>query len=461
MQSQCHPFTGINFLPNEILGHIFTLGSSHGTEDKLSLIQERFQELASHVCRHWREIALGSPLLWTSLHIKERTSTQRIRAWLKRSRNSIIHIDIFFNDGGSGIDYNLELLSKNERIDATMEALCDHHERWGTLIVSARYMCHLHLIINHLRGCENPCSLQNLELEHMEGSFIWMVNFRRVSAAEFLIPDCPSPPVFFPNGTPLLKRVSLFALPIKWASTPWLCNLTVLELGYHTANQRPTLAEVITIIRSSPHLEDLKLHMLAIPDKSTMEYFDPIPLKSLKRLHLAFEDETLACDFLPFMIMESLVSLSLSCAIGHCDRLMIMLLCPPNPQRSILNTLHRLHFNKISLCDVHPESIFSTLTNLRGLELQNSASSWLDCLMESGKSSTKPVYMKQLEELMIIGAPGRQICDFVRKRIEDRVPIRRLRYHANDLEDEDVQWLKAEIDFCDDLCEIVTAEVIL
>lgn len=457
MQNQGLPLIEIGFLPNEILAYIFAVGSLYSAGSKPSLVGKQFQELASHVCHHWRAVTLSSPLLWTSLYIQERTSTERIYAWLERSRKSILYIDLFIDGGPTQRpEANDDDLPIEVRIVTIMDTLCHHHERWGTLIVTTRYISHLQLITNHFRNCENPRSLENLELEHIEGTFFWILNFYRVSETQLVPPQQYTPQVFFPSGAPLLKRVSLAALPVHWNFTPWLRNLTEIEIAYYTATHTPTFLELITIIRSSPYLEVLKLHTLSIPEENNMEHFDLIPLKSLRVLHLSFEDETLPCHLLESLEMDNLVSLSLSCATGHCDQLMTMLLTSSKSPHSILKRLRQLHLNGISLASVPPQSIFTALTDLQELDLQKTASVWLAPLVES---STKVVYMKQLQRLTVIGAPGHQICDFVRKRILDHCPIRSLIYQADDLQDAQVRWLEAELDFCEDLYR--TTELII
>jgi hypothetical protein len=41
--------------------------------------------LVSHVCKHWREVALRMSCLWTSLHFREPAHIPRAEAFLARA----------------------------------------------------------------------------------------------------------------------------------------------------------------------------------------------------------------------------------------------------------------------------------------------------------------------------------------------------------------------------------------
>ena len=60
------PLASINTLPNEVLHEIVLLSCQ-----KEVIIPKSFQVVASQVCRRWRLILHGSPLLWRDIHIGE------------------------------------------------------------------------------------------------------------------------------------------------------------------------------------------------------------------------------------------------------------------------------------------------------------------------------------------------------------------------------------------------------
>ncbi|KAI0037757.1 hypothetical protein FA95DRAFT_1613908 [Auriscalpium vulgare] len=67
-------FKPIGSLPVEILAHIFSLCMLANSNELFSLRKpERFKLwrwfIVSHVCRHWRDVAIGSPLLWRTVNV--------------------------------------------------------------------------------------------------------------------------------------------------------------------------------------------------------------------------------------------------------------------------------------------------------------------------------------------------------------------------------------------------------
>ncbi|KAJ7074685.1 hypothetical protein C8F01DRAFT_1076072 [Mycena amicta] len=102
-------------LPNEITGNIFQrylpeypkapppTGSGSPT-------------LLSHVCRHWRAVALSMSVLWSSIPIFEDLDSQWVPCWLERSRQSPLTIQTWH--------------VADELRDTVMEALIQHRARW-------------------------------------------------------------------------------------------------------------------------------------------------------------------------------------------------------------------------------------------------------------------------------------------------------------------------------------------
>jgi F-box-like len=72
-------------LPNELLAAIFEAGSTDRPVFPQIQVVE-FPITISHVSRHWREIALHTPSLWSTIHMDENTSYPKLLdAYLDRS----------------------------------------------------------------------------------------------------------------------------------------------------------------------------------------------------------------------------------------------------------------------------------------------------------------------------------------------------------------------------------------
>lgn len=85
--------TGVCALPVELLSRVFVLGAANQILDSPFLLRPdedhcvgsvAFQLLVSHVCTHWREVALRLSCLWTSLTFREPIHVVRAEAFLTR-----------------------------------------------------------------------------------------------------------------------------------------------------------------------------------------------------------------------------------------------------------------------------------------------------------------------------------------------------------------------------------------
>ncbi|KDQ15667.1 hypothetical protein BOTBODRAFT_173747 [Botryobasidium botryosum FD-172 SS1] len=103
----------IRRLPDELLRYIFFLGnenhfaftSSDSTTHPLAPVETMsdsisFSVLVSHVCHHWRSVALSSAMLWRHIGIHSASSIKRTRVLLDRSQGCKLFIRV---DGGHEI----------------------------------------------------------------------------------------------------------------------------------------------------------------------------------------------------------------------------------------------------------------------------------------------------------------------------------------------------------------------
>ncbi|TCD68946.1 hypothetical protein EIP91_009336 [Steccherinum ochraceum] len=85
-----------NRLPPEILAAVFQLyvASVHGTLSQISQAQSPFEWIAgvTHTCHYWREVALRTPMLWTTIAVAH-CSTKVIEAFVQRSGTAPLVID--------------------------------------------------------------------------------------------------------------------------------------------------------------------------------------------------------------------------------------------------------------------------------------------------------------------------------------------------------------------------------
>ncbi|EMD30574.1 hypothetical protein CERSUDRAFT_127782, partial [Gelatoporia subvermispora B] len=80
-------------LPVELLSRIFQLGVLDAPAPDQAPPGPTFEVLASHVCAHWRAVAVHTSCLWTTIHFSAVPHLERARAYLARSTKQ--PIDIF------------------------------------------------------------------------------------------------------------------------------------------------------------------------------------------------------------------------------------------------------------------------------------------------------------------------------------------------------------------------------
>ncbi|KZT64633.1 hypothetical protein DAEQUDRAFT_678235, partial [Daedalea quercina L-15889] len=288
--------TTIHSLPVELLTRIFTLGAQDPVQDfalgpAAPIPRDPpFEVLVSHVCPQWRDIALRTPHLWTSIVLTQVSHIPRARAYVARSGRLPFHILL---DSASENDYvHNHSIFRDEFLPA-FEPLTPHIARWGSLILRVRDIhCkrHARTVLSTVGPAPH---LRALELWHIEE---W-ANVERLWGHVG-----PPPVVVFNGALPALTRLSLIGVNIQWSeqSSPFLRGLTELELGVHSDDVRIPFDRWLAVLARSPALARLALHYsgprLAAPPWRLPD--GPVPLPALRDLKLADLDASYACALL-------------------------------------------------------------------------------------------------------------------------------------------------------------------
>ncbi|KIJ65672.1 hypothetical protein HYDPIDRAFT_110816 [Hydnomerulius pinastri MD-312] len=209
----------------------------------------------SYVSRHWRDVALSCPTLWTYLFFMSRAWTEEL---LSRSKMAPlkIHADLYYS-GLRSLDSVEKAMKLVERIQVVnLKLLKDAATKLLPQLTSpAPLLQSLQLTV------ATPGSLDRHPL----------------------ILDS-----LFNGEAPALRKLELYNCHVPWTS-PILSGLTNLRLRQLASTCQPTIAELRSVLRRMPRLVDLHLEN-ALPSNSVPSTYDTdseiLELPHLSRLSL-------------------------------------------------------------------------------------------------------------------------------------------------------------------------------
>lgn len=274
-------------LPVELLARIFVLGAGFDypyAHSPFLLKPEQayapapssnVQVVVSHVCQLWRQVALRTPSLWSTLHFREKSHINRAKAYLARcTRSPCYLLDILF-DSVSEEDYFPGVTLYKDEVRSIFQLITPHVKRWRSFHLKIRDNDCKGLARQFLSTCGPAPNLETLQLYHFEDY--------RTTQNLYLATYRP-PVVVFNNSLPRLKNVSLIGVNLPWEKSPYLMNLHHLELGLHPDNIRPPYKWWRRMLRLSPELEVLCLHYSGPKKASGDQALDWPPLTEKIRL---------------------------------------------------------------------------------------------------------------------------------------------------------------------------------
>nr|GAT50125.1 fatty acid hydroxylase [Mycena chlorophos] len=253
-------------LPNELLTAIFLFAIDHDHDDPLTTTPTTL----SHVCRRWRQIALDSGSLWTSLVFTYPTSPSqmsRILTYLSRSKNYPLDILLDVRDEGWDLelaeDLELELTEEEhgfqpEDMEMALRLLSGDgngkmQRRWRTVELWADTWAPIRTFLEFTQdsGAALSMGLQRLSLVRCNAYFARKGQRFQPASLQSPLPlfgrtaesadASTSPRPFLPH----LRHVSLVGTHVDWGAAHLALgqNVTTLELKYHASNVRPSLAD--------------------------------------------------------------------------------------------------------------------------------------------------------------------------------------------------------------------------
>ncbi|KAJ7625353.1 hypothetical protein DFH06DRAFT_1104137 [Mycena polygramma] len=436
--------TGVYSLPVELLSRIFVLGAADQALDSPFLLRPdedhcptasvtEFQLLVSHVCVHWRAVALRTSCLWTSLHFREPAHIARAEAFLARAAANQ-SLDILV-DTVSVDDHIPGVTLSRDEMRAIFALIVPHVSRWRAFHLKVRANeCKL-IARQALSTCGPAPRLETLQLYHFE-------DYR--TAQNLYLATYRAPVVIFDNVLPALKNVSLIGVNLPWAHAPYLQHLHALELALHPDNIRPPYDAWDAMLRRSPRLRRLRLHYsgpraadepstrICVPalEELSLTDLDPdhlarllptleLPRLSTLALDLPEQDFTGVVEMIAGVVaapastahrLMSSPAPPLPIAALHTLRI-TALECAPAALATLLRALAalcvlELDFGRVrnpnAICDVLLESV--PLPQERGAEAETETDTACEC-----EESRRVPVLPRLEEARLFGLTGERV----------------------------------------------------
>lgn len=233
----------------------------------------------SHVCHHWRDVALAYPGLWSRIDF---TQPRWADEMLKRSLGPLV------------IETNFDYMPP--RMLGSVRAAMKHTPRIRKLLISTRKESMEELLSSAVSLdatlLESLCLLNS---SNIEGSN---------SPEKFNIPG------HLFSGASRLRHIELSTCHIDWES-PLFSGLKHLKL--HGIDPRPTMSQLIQMLEKMPHLKTLDLEdcLPTIPVNATtstlLDRVSVLPCLSHLRLSSKFTESVALLKHLSYPSSTSLV----------------------------------------------------------------------------------------------------------------------------------------------------------
>ncbi|KAF8133276.1 hypothetical protein EV363DRAFT_50732 [Boletus edulis] len=422
-----------------------------------SLCLYQFRVVVSLVCRHWRNVAISTPPLWTNIEVRPDILPpyDLVSKLLKRSQN--LPLDIMLNCNYPKCKPSID------DIRFLFAMFIPHIPRWRLMMV---LVSEYHYMYEFLSAVSDPSvppasRLTTFEIDHLEHT-------RHLDS--FPYPSMSKHLTLFGGLAPLLTKLTLTGGHVDW-DQPWIAsasNLTFLELAYHAEDVRPSWAQFATILRGARSLEGLDLcfsgpsgdpqeWLIEPTPGSSADLNAPIQLLRVTRFDLAYDSQTYAIGLLRKFYLPALKKLCLSLHdgdyTGDYTEFAHELAGPatslfPNEEQPH-SLLSRLETLKLELFDCSTESIETLcgeLQNLKSLELWSLTISQTFCKIlctpctSTGRSD---VWLPRLDELHVSYISVDVLRGVVQSRKEAGVPLRMLRAkNLYGLNNENEKWFK-------------------
>ncbi|EKM75212.1 hypothetical protein AGABI1DRAFT_64815, partial [Agaricus bisporus var. burnettii JB137-S8] len=301
----------INSFPNEILAHVFLLGS-HPMAPTIQ--SQEFLMTISHVSSRWRQVALSSRYLWSSLAISfpiDAGELDRAQVWLQRSRPYPLRLTIDLCDPDWDFDEEAHSVRWFEA-QAIMGVILPEAWRWQEIQMFADNWDPLYAFLHFTQKVALPI-LHRVDLRRCNPYFAGPDRkFAPLKSRVFL-------PLFGNQVLENLQDIVLEGVHVDWENLTALRGLTRLSIGYLARDVLPTLDEFQGLLSSSPLLESLVIMGWGprlskdpnVKETKLQQFRSKIRLPHLKVFELGVMIPSYAIDLLSLFYIPALEALTL------------------------------------------------------------------------------------------------------------------------------------------------------
>ena len=207
-----------------------------------------FEQLVSHVCQHWRNVALRTHRLWAIIHFRLNSHIERASIYLKRSQHHLIDILI---DTCAAEEHVPGVTLFRDEFRLIFNTILEDIARWRSLTLKVRDReCKIGAR-SVLSSCGRAPYLEYLQLWHIEN---WE------SPERLFTQIGPPPVVVFDGSLPRLKHIVLIGVNVPWNKSPFLEDLSTVEFALHSEDVRIPYDIWANMLATSPNLTKLSLH---------------------------------------------------------------------------------------------------------------------------------------------------------------------------------------------------------
>lgn len=373
----------VQFLPDELLSRIFTFTIRMSSDSRVRIPikpatnQEKqyppFLVLAS-VCRKWRQVALNTPEIWTSLHIKYTDTCGWPYLLVERS-------------GDRPLDIFLDCRSKEKEMQIAplynvLDFIFAEAYRFSSLTVLADFCLMVYAVDERLSQVSVP------QLRRLRYSLTGRgpADDQHATISRSL------------DNLPNLSHVRVDSVAFKWNS-PSLAGLQSVDLGWLWSDTKLSFTDFQELLEASPGLTDLSLRGFYIQLSPSAQYPDVVK-PSLQRLEISGDS---VCGTLRLLNTPSLQSMKFANVDESEFRVLgeyFESIPKPESRYPVLQSLVLLNV-KTSLPSA---GFFRAMSAITHLTIINAASDeFLDGLRcNSASDHTRPPAFPQLRRLTIL-----------------------------------------------------------